>query len=130
MLNGEIDVSGSIRLELAKYWLDHFYDSPVVGVGAGSLESYPHNIFIELVTLTGVFGLLFFVLFSAIIAYCFFKSQFLKNTSTRVLSLIVACAFLNSMFSFSFNMLSHLFILTLILFFLCRSPKNHRGMHA
>lgn len=81
-------ISGFIRIFLAIDSFQLFKNNPLFGVGLGGFTQstmgrfrYPHNIFLELISETGLIGL---ILFSTILVRCFLNSiKLLKNHNMK-----------------------------------------------
>ena len=96
------------RLELYGYALKYFFESPFFGIGFGSFgyrytgfedRIEPHNIFFEIITETGLIGLLLFCFFLYIAFYVIYYKKHLFNKTIKILILITLYLFCQTLFS-------------------------------
>jgi len=99
-LNGNFFGDGRTNLYIQSFEL--FREDPIIGKGIGSifhlLHSYSHNLFLDILTETGVIGLFVF-LFILINFFIKSYSLFRQGSLFRFLTIIFICGFSLNMFS-------------------------------
>ncbi len=99
-LNGNIFSDGRTNLYINSFEL--FREDPIIGKGIGSifhlLHSYSHNMFLDILTETGILGL--FVFLFVLVNY-FIKNYalFQQGSLFRFLTIVFICGFTLNMFS-------------------------------
>jgi O-antigen ligase len=109
--NNEYGESEGDRVSAWMYAIDLFTSNPVLGIGAGNFNqyyiAYPHNIFAELLSETGLVGFVLMFLLIARAFYCTFK---FKKSEFNLLGALFAFNFFVSQVSLTLWMHKSLFI--------------------
>lgn len=126
LLEGNFGLSGDIRLETMRLWVDRLIDSPYFGVGVAGVLGYPHNVLLEVVSYLGFLGFLIALVYCFYVFYLLYRSQLSNNKEIVALSISVLCIFFNSMFSFSLNMLYVFFMLVIAQSIFLHKEKFYR----
>ncbi len=89
---------GEARVFLWSFGFKMFLDDPIIGSHATTIFGYPHNIFIEVLIATGIFGA---VLFIGIVIYMMKRTIYLKKIRSPLVwvGLIFMQYFIGSIFS-------------------------------
>ncbi|MCK5028114.1 MAG: O-antigen ligase family protein [Bacteroidales bacterium] len=118
-LSGEGSGSIGVRIDLSSIAFKSFIDSPIIGNGFGSfienstyLHKYPHNVYLELLSETGILGL------SAIIVIIVLLSK--RNTIT----LIAYYGLIVLLFSGDFSYFRYALFILLMSYFIVKNKEK------
>ena len=127
-------VSVSTRIERYKASIEMFSDHIISGVGIGNFGlfhdtkgfgSYSHNLFFELISELGIFGMIWFFIFISLFVYVMFKLSVKYPLGLRITTIIITLYFfLNAMVSGDINDNRALYFFVIVLAYMSYERKE------
>ena len=111
------DQSTNERIQIYFDSFSIIYDNPILGVGTDGFQyhsfgSYPHNLFLELITNYGVLGFILTIYFLLIISFVGLKTWGINNSNilSKIIASLLIFFFIETMFSFTLWMHKGLYL--------------------